>query len=88
MANFLVQSWDDLYKQVGLCNTNGPEQAKAVIVTAMLVFHQDRILATDQYHVRIPLHTHLFAIPIAHFGDVTRIIKMVLDSELIEFLII
>ena len=54
----------------------------------MTVIHQGRILATDQYHVRIPLHTHLSAIPITTVGDVTKKLKMVLPPELIEFLTI
>ena len=87
-GNFPVQSCDDLYKQVGVYATNDPQQAKAAIVTAMIVIHQDRTLATDQYHVRIPLHTHLCAIPITHFGDVRGRLKTVLPPELIHFFII
>ena len=86
MANFPVQSRDDLYGQVGLYSTNDPEQAKAVIVTAMIVIHQKRILATDQYHGHIPLHTHLIAIPIIHFGNATKRRKTVLPRELAVFL--
>ena len=88
MANFPVQSRDDLYRQVGLYSTNDPEQAKAVIVIALIVIHRDRILATDQYHVRIPLHAHLSAIPITHFGDATRRFKTVLPPDLVEFFIV
>ena len=86
MAYFHMQSRDDLHRQVGLYSTNDPEPAEVVIVTAMIVIHQKRILATDQYHGRIPLHTHLIAIPIIHFGKATKRHKTVLPSELAVFL--
>ena len=76
---------DDLYESVGLYSTNDTEQAFAIVVTAMIVIHSGRTLATEQYHVRIVLHTHLSAIPIPHFSEVLMRLNTVLQPALMDF---
>ena len=81
-----VRTWDRLYNQVGYRGTNDPELACAVIITALIALHQNRLIATGDYYVNTRLHYHLSAAPVPHLAEVMQRLTTVLPSGTIAFI--
>ena len=58
-----LQSWDQVYRSLGFPRAE-PDEPKSVIVTTLVALHQNPILVTDEYHLRIPTHVFFSAVTV------------------------
>ena len=85
MTSAPVQSWERLYGSVGLPSAD-PEEARTIIITTLSVLHQNPVIMTDEYYVRIPLNVYFSAIRIKHFGEIMARLRTTLPEELMQHL--
>ena len=76
-----MRTWDRLYDQIGYPGSNEPEAACAIIITACITPHQNRLIATEDHYVNIRLHSYLSAVPVPHFGEVIQRLGAVLPRD-------
>ena len=84
MTTACLQSWDRLYRSVGFPSAE-PDEDRTVVVTTLATLHQDNVLITDEYHIRIPLNVLCCAMRVRHFGDVMTRLRATLPEALLEF---
>ena len=73
-----VRSWDKLYDLLGYPEAEDPELACAIIITTFTAPHQNPVIASENFDVSIKLHSHLSAVPVSHFGEVTQRLATIL----------
>ena len=71
MSSSPIRSWGALYEFLGYPEPEDPELTRAVIITFFIAPHQNPVIASENFFVRIRLHSHLSAAPVRHFGEVT-----------------
>ena len=74
----LIRSWDKLYDLLGYPEAEDPEVACAIIITTFTAPHQNPVIALENFYVNIKLHSHLSAVPVSHFGEVTQRLATIL----------
>ena len=78
MSSSPIRSWGALYEFLGYPEPEDPELTRAVIITFFTASHQNPVIASENFFVRIRLHSHLSAAPVRHFGEVTNRLQTIL----------
>ena len=76
-----IRSWGALYESIGYPEPEDLEQTRAVILMFFTASHQNPVIATENFFVRIMLHSHLSAVPVRHFGEVLTRLQTVLPRQ-------
>ena len=83
MSSSPIRSWGALYEFLGYPEPEDPELTGAVIITFFNAPHQNPVIASENFFVRIRLHSHLSAAPVRHFGEVTNRPQTILPPQTI-----
>ena len=81
MSSSPIRSWGALYEFLGYPEPEDPELTRAVIITFFEAPHQNLVIASENFFVRIKLHSHLSAVPVRHFGKVTNRLQTILPLQ-------
>ena len=76
-----IRSRSALYNFLGYPEPEDAELTRAVIITFFTAPHQDQVFASERYHVRILLHSHLSAEPVQHFAEVMNRVRIILHLQ-------
>ena len=81
MSSSPIRSWGALNEFLGYPEPEDPELTRAVIITFFTAPHQNPVIASENFFVRIRLHSHLSAAPVRHFGEVTNRLQTILPLQ-------
>ena len=76
-----IRSWGALYDYLGYPEPEDPELTCAVIISTFTAPHQNLVIASENLYVCIRLHSHLFVVPVHHFGEVMNRLQTILPRE-------
>ena len=58
-----------------------PELARSIIITNFTTYHQNAIIASENFYANINLHIFVSSDPTPHFGEVTQRLATILPRE-------